>query len=815
MPDVLWELPAPGSAGAPEVERSQSGQLPDGARKVVDSVAAGGAQGMFPPVVTDGPEGTVVVLRHLSGAAEAEALADALTDACFAPLTAAMERLDTWCLWAAPRWAGLIAPRVLDVAHGELFGPLSTEIFEACVTWSKRRAADFAALRVAQFQHFLDLFLTRLDRDLAAGLPDVPGLDGPVSGIWAHGDETHNGGGRVLRVEFAGGGRLAYKPRPASGEVLFLAEGADGADEADGGPAGSVFALLNSLPMASGPVRLPVLRCRMGQGPGGADYSWHEWIDPPGTIGVLRAGQELALRGTVLEPAAARRFWHRAGALAAAGFAFGIADLIGPNLQAGTRPGDDEPLLYPVDLEVYFTDSDRLSATGLVQDPAGGPHHVGLESVPRWCDLDGPPTCWTTGSDGTLRLVRRTRPLARTWTRSVVADTEGRVGYGPYLDAMLRGMFDAWTLMCRNRERIAAFVAERAPHHVVRVLARPTREYADALTADRDDAAAVFAPDERVQLTRGDVPYFFRTAVGGPLQALPEPGGPAVQAELPDSTGWTPTAVVREGRRLDLARLGHALRGAVEHVFADLAGPDVCLHGDGVRITLHGSHHGEVSFDWVGTGRRITYAWDETKLRLRIDEMGETDGPGGPGGSDADTARTPDGIRERLLRLGRVDAALRTLWAAGGFADAELEEKLGRLTATAATWLDGVIAEHGWPGQRLVGPEASAVASGLVQHVVARTDFQRRCLRLVEAAAADGDVPLREVAYLTDALRWQEGREQVYGTKFRKVAGELVPCPIEDASRVDARRAGVGLGPLDEYAARLRERFANTDGVSA
>ncbi|MFE3526644.1 DUF4135 domain-containing protein [Streptomyces sp. NPDC059161] len=496
-------------------------------------------------------------------------------------------------------------------------------MLEACLTLTRRRAADFAALRVAQHEHFLDLFLTRLKRDLAAGLPEVAGLDGPVSGIRAHGDETHNGGGRVLRVEFTGGGRLAYKPRPASGEVLFLAEGAEGA------PAGSVFALPNSLPAVSGPVRLPVLRCRMGQGPEGADYSRHEWIEAPETIGVLRTHQELTLRGPVLEPEPARRFWHRAGALAAAGFAFGMADLIGPNLPTGTRPGDDGPLLYPVDLKVYFTDSDRLSATGLVQDPAGGPHHVGLENVPRWCDLDGPPTCWTTGSDGVLRLARRTRPPARTWTRSVVADTEGRVGYGPYLGAMLRGMFDAWTLMCRNRERIAEFVAERAPDHVVRVLARPTREYAGALTAGGADAASVVAPDERTQLARGDVPYFFRTADGGPLRALHTPGGPAVDAELPEPTGGrAPTAAVRAGRRLDLARLGLALRGAVEHVFDDPAGPDVCLHDDGVRIALHGPHHGEVSFDWAGTGRRITYAWDETKLRLRIDEMGEADEPG-------------------------------------------------------------------------------------------------------------------------------------------------------------------------------------------
>ncbi|MEU9192564.1 DUF6624 domain-containing protein [Streptomyces hundungensis] len=810
MSDCLWELRTADTGPRPTTSGSR--QLPSAVGKLLADLAAGGAKGMLPPVVGDGPDGTVRVVRHLEGRAESDALATALSDDRFTPLTAALERLDTWCLRAAEQQRGRVAPGVLDVTNAELFGPVVTELFEACVTRTARRAADFTALRVAQFERCLDLFLARLAHDRPAGLPDVPGLDGPVSGIRAHGDETHNGGGRVLRLEFAGGGRLAYKPRPASGEVLFLAESAE---SAEGAPPASVFALLNALPPASGPVRLPVLRCRMGQDPDGAAYSWHEWIEPPASIGDLRTDDELALRATVLDPERAGTLWHRAGALAAAAFAFGIADLIGPNVPAGSRPGDDGPLLYPVDLEVYFTDVERLSGTGLVQGPLGaGHHHVGLENVPRWCDLDGPPTCWTQDADGVLRLTRRTRPLARTWAPSLVADTEGRTGYGPYLGRMLRGMFDAWTLMCRNRRRIAEFIAERAPDHVVRVLARPTREYANALGAGPGDAV-VLARDERSQLARGDVPYFFRRADGGPLWALDPRHGRAVEARLPelgDGPAGPPAAVVREGHGLDLARLGIALRDAVTHVAADLGRPDVTLHDDGVRIALHGPHDGEVSFEWTGTGRRITYSWTPTTLRLRIDEMDE---PTGMSPTDGEAARPCDRIRERLRRLARVDAALREPWAAGGFTDTELERRLRQLTDTAADWLDGVIAEHGWPGRRLVGEEAAAVASRLVQHLVDRTDFQRRCLRLVEQAAAEGDVPEREVAYLTDALRWAEGREQVYGTKFRDVAGDLVPCPIEDPTRVDERRAAVGLGPLNEYAQRLRERFAPTVGEPA
>jgi hypothetical protein len=51
------------------------------------------------------------------------------------------------------------------------------------------------------------------------------------------------------------------------------------------------------------------------------------------------------------------------------------------------------------------------------------------------------------------------------------------------------------------------------------------------------------------------------------------------------------------------------------------------------------------------------------------------------------------------------------------------------------------------------------------------------------------------------------GKPQVYGSQVVESAdGELTPWPIEDPTSVDERRARVGMGPLAEHTAVLRER---------
>jgi hypothetical protein len=815
MTEVLWEAAAP--AGSDDADPNRSAA----AGKVLRALRAGSTGRLFPSVMRPTEDGLLAHERFLAGDDDAAVLAAAFATPRFAPLTELLDALDAWCQRASKRYHDLLAPGLLEVTDSGLFGPLVTEAFTACAA-GIRYEADEQRLR---WTAFLDQFLQRLAQDVTGPWFDQPSLRLPVTGIEAQSGETHNGRRRILRVSMSGGGAVAYKPRPPGGELLFLAS-----DD-------SVFAFLNSLPPVTGPVDLPVLRCTTGRGPDRLEYTWQEWLEPPpAQSGLIRSAPGRRLVGTKLGRRQAERYWHRAGSLAAAAFRFGIADLGEGNVLSGTRPGQQEPLHYPVDLEIFFAPIARLYDTGLIADPeAGDHHHPGLEDQARWCTVDGPVAHFTETTGGGLRLTRRSRPCVRARTRTVVADTQGRTGYGPYLSSFLRGMFDAWTLMCRHHEAIRAFLARAGHDRYVRVLLRPTAAYtqvlADRLTgtgpgltptpdavreptpetgdrpATHSPAAApglsaistaatqaadmrrtVFSPEETAQMDVLDVPYFLRSVSGGPLLSV---GPPHKTVPAPEDSQWAPASAFIEDRGRDLAGLGVALRDAVEYAY-DRVEP-CALNADGVGVRLLDRRTGQVGFDWPQARRRVVYSWTRNTVRIRTDPL-------------VRPLHAAD-VRRRLLAVDRTDAALRSRWAASGFDDEQTGERLQALTAAAMRWLQDVVHLHGWPGSALVGPAAAAAACRLVQHAEGPRDFQHECLRLIEQAACDGDLPWRQVAYVTDALRIRDGRPQLYGTKFRLQEGKLEPCPIEQPDRVDALRRSLRMEPLARYASRLRSRF--------
>ena len=104
---------------------------------------------------------------------------------------------------------------------------------------------------------------------------------------------------------------------------------------------------------------------------------------------------------------------------------------------------------------------------------------------------------------------------------------------------------------------------------------------------------------------------------------------------------------------------------------------------------------------------------------------------------------------------------------------------------------------------------AKAGREGVLQHAIGSPAVQRGCLPLLREAAERGDVPAAYPAWLEDRIAFSERRPQRYGTQFDwDPDGRMSPWPIDDPDGLAARRASVGLSPLEEQQERLRAMVA-------
>jgi hypothetical protein len=155
-------------------------------------------------------------------------------------------------------------------------------------------------------------------------------------------------------------------------------------------------------------------------------------------------------------------------------------------------------------------------------------------------------------------------------------------------------------------------------------------------------------------------------------------------------------------------------------------------------------------------------------------------------------------LRDELLAMSAADGALRARLVAEGTLFDGYHPEMAALHHRHAARLAEIVAALGWPGRSLVGEDGAEAAWRVVQHAIGDPPVMRRCLPLLEAAAARGEAPVWQPAYLLDRIRTLEGRPQRYGTQHDwDAGGALRPLPLEDPAGVDARRAAVGLGPLE------------------
>jgi hypothetical protein len=129
-----------------------------------------------------------------------------------------------------------------------------------------------------------------------------------------------------------------------------------------------------------------------------------------------------------------------------------------------------------------------------------------------------------------------------------------------------------------------------------------------------------------------------------------------------------------------------------------------------------------------------------------------------------------------------------------------------------AVLLDKLIRTNGWPGIALVGLEGSRAAWFIAQHSICTPELQRRFLSLLAKASENGDASKAQAAFLSDRIRFNENKPQLYGTVLDwDETGEL-SCEVEDPDQLDARRKEVGLAPYRQELEKHRREVRAEGG---
>ncbi len=114
--------------------------------------------------------------------------------------------------------------------------------------------------------------------------------------------------------------------------------------------------------------------------------------------------------------------------------------------------------------------------------------------------------------------------------------------------------------------------------------------------------------------------------------------------------------------------------------------------------------------------------------------------------------------------------------------------------------LKEIFTEFGYSGYDLVGKEGEADFWVMVQHCDSDTIFQKRVLDKLTVEIKKMNADPRHFGLLTDRLRINTARKQIYGTQVRyNNFGQAFPKSLADSANVNKRREEIGLEPIESY----------------
>lgn len=113
-----------------------------------------------------------------------------------------------------------------------------------------------------------------------------------------------------------------------------------------------------------------------------------------------------------------------------------------------------------------------------------------------------------------------------------------------------------------------------------------------------------------------------------------------------------------------------------------------------------------------------------------------------------------------------------------------------------------IIDRFGWLGTDRVGETANLSIWLVIQHAPLQT--QEKYLPLLKQSVEKGLSPGWHLAYLQDRILMYKGEKQIYGTQatYKAETGRFYIWMTQDPQSVNERRKQVGLGTIEEYAAK-------------
>ncbi|WP_055469035.1 DUF6624 domain-containing protein [Streptomyces ardesiacus] len=168
--------------------------------------------------------------------------------------------------------------------------------------------------------------------------------------------------------------------------------------------------------------------------------------------------------------------------------------------------------------------------------------------------------------------------------------------------------------------------------------------------------------------------------------------------------------------------------------------------------------------------------------------------------------RSPDLARELIARAAQ-SAAHRTRRVRNQL-DAIQVGQSRHADHANAKFLSRILAEHDWPGHRLVGLDGSRAAWRIALHSDDAPGFQRAATKLLEQAVQADDALIHHWAHLHDRSLINTGQDQEYGTQLLLRPDGIELCPVRAPESLDERRASVGLVPIAVALDAVQCRYA-------